>query len=154
MKAIRILAMLGLFAVLVTYSNCGPGPTPPAPVTDVQLEKLSKTWKINSVTLGGADKTTDYTAFQLAITGTKGNTSFGYTTTGRPALSPWKSGGTWEFGTDPLNDIIRDKGNADELAMTYTVTETTLTISLTFNGTGYSARTGVVKGAWVFSFKL
>ena len=69
-------------------------------------------------------------------------------------MSPWKSGGTWEFGTDPLNDIIRDKGNADELAMTYTVTETTLTISLTFNGTGYSARTGVVKGAWVFSFKL
>lgn len=152
MKAIRILAMLGLFAVLVTYANCDGSKPTPEPVTDVQLGKLSKTWKINTVTLDGVDKKADYTAFQLALSGTKGNTSFGYTTTGRPALSPWKSGGTWEFGTAPETQIIRDKGTADVLAMTYTVTEATLTVEFTFSGTGYPARTGVVKGAWKFTF--
>ena len=153
MKAIRILAMLGLFAVLVTYANCGGPNPPPEPVTDVQLGKLSKTWKINKVTLDGVDKKADYTPFQLVLSGTKGNTSFGYTTSGRPALSPWKSGGTWEFGTSPETQIIRDKGTADELAMTYAVTEATLSVEFTFTGTGYQ-RTGVVKGAWVFTFKL
>ena len=152
MKAIRILAMLGLFAVLVTYANCDGSKPNPEPVTDVQLGKLSKTWKISTVTLDGVDKKADYTAFQLALSGTKGNTSFGYTTTGRPALSPWKSGGTWEFGTAPETQIIRDKGTADELAMTYTVTEATLRVDFTFSGTGYSNRTGVVKGAWKFAF--
>jgi len=50
--------------------------------------------------------------------------------------------------------MIRDKGTTDELAMTYAVTETTLSITFTFNGAGYTARTGVVKGQWIFTFKL
>ena len=154
MKAIRILTMLGLIAVLVTYSNCDGNKPPPKPITDVQLEKLSKSWKIDKVILDGVDKKTDYSSFALTLSGTAGNTSFGYTTTGRPALSPWKSGGTWEFGTAPETQIIRDKGTTDQLDMTYAVTESTLHVSFTFNGAGYTARTGVVKGAWVFTFKL
>jgi hypothetical protein len=152
MKAIRILSMLGLFAVLVTYANCDGSKPTPEPITDVQLGKLSKTWKINSVTLDGVDKKADYTTFQLALTGTKGNTSFGYSASGRPARSPWKSTGSWEFGTAPETQIVRDKGSADELAMTYAVTESTLEITFTFTGDGYNARTGVVKGAWKFNF--
>lgn len=154
MKAFRILSLLGLVVILLTYSGCGDDSSPPVPVTDVQLEKLAKTWKVDAVTLDGVDKKADYASFQLLISGTKGNTSFGYTTSGRPSLSPWKSGGTWEFGTAPETQIIRDKGTADELPMTYAVTETTLSISFTFNGAGYTARTGVVKGQWIFTFKL
>lgn len=152
MKALRILSLLGLVVVLLTYSNCGGDKPAPEPITDVQLGKLLGTWKINTVTLDGVDKKADYTAFELAIDGVKGNTSFGYTTKGRPSLSPWKSGGTWEFGTAPETQVIRDKGTADELPMTYAVTETTLSISFTFNGAGYTSRTGVVKGQWVFTF--
>ncbi len=154
MKAFRILSLLGLVAVILTYSSCKTKKTDPEPVTDVQLGKLSKTWKINTVTLDNVDKIADYSAFQLVISGTKGNTSFGYSTSGRPALSPWKSSGSWEFGATPETQVIRDKGTADELAMTYAVTETTLSITFTFNGAGYAARTGVVKGQWVFTFKL
>jgi len=153
MKVLRILSLLGLVVLLLTYSNCKDKKSTPEPITDVQLGKLAKTWKINTVTLDGVDKLADYTAFQLVLSGTKGNTSFGYSTSGRPALSPWKSSGSWEFGASPETQMIRDKGTADELAMTYSVTETTLSISFSFNGSGYS-RTSVVKGQWVYTFKL
>lgn len=154
MKSFRILSLLTLVSVLVTFSNCGDDPPPAPPVTDVQFDKLAKTWKINSVTLDGVDKTSDYTGFQLVFSGTKGSPPFNYTTSSRPSLSPWKASGTWDFGTAPETQIIRDKGTADELPVTYAVTESTLTVSFTFNGTGYTARTGVVKGAWVYTFGL
>lgn len=153
-KSIRILTVLALAAVLVTFSNCGDDPPPAPPVEDVQFDKLAKTWKITTVTLDGVDKTSDYTGFQLVLSGTKGSPPFSYSTTGRPSLSPWKASGNWDFGTAPETSIIRDKGTADELPITYAVTESTLTISFTFNGTGYTARTGVVKGAWIYTFGL
>ena len=156
MKVFRILSLLGLVAILLTYSSCGGDDPASESVSDVQLGKLSKTWKINTVTLDGVDKKADYASFQLVMSGTKGNTSFGYSTSGRPALSPWKASGSWEFGTPVETQIIRDKGTADELAMDYKVTDgtaPTLEIKFTFNGAGYS-RTGVVKGLWVYTFKL
>lgn len=153
-KTVRILSLVALVLGLVTFSNCGDDPPPPPPVADVQFDKLAKTWKITSVTLDGVDKTTDYTNFQLILKGTKGSPPFQYETTARPSLSPWKASGAWEFGTAPETEMIRDKGTADELPLTYTVTESTLTISFTFNGTGYTARTGVVKGNWVYTFGL
>lgn len=154
MKAFRILTLLGLIAVLVTYSSCKDDNPTAEPITDVQLEKLSKTWKVDAVTLDGVDKKADYNAFQLIFSGTKGNTSFGYSTSGRPSLSPWKASGSWEFGASPETQIIRDKGTADELAMTYSVNDTQLSITFTYNGAGYPARTGVVKGQWIFTFRL
>lgn len=154
MKAFKILTLVGLFGILLTYSSCKKDDPEPEPITDVQLEKLAKPWKIDAVTLDGVDKISDYTNFTLTLTGTKGNTSFGYSTTNRPSLSPWKASGSWEFGSAVETQIIRDKGTPDELAMTYAVTETTLSITFTFNGDGYPARTGVVKGQWNFKFKL
>jgi hypothetical protein len=153
MKALRILSLLGLVFSLLTYSSCKDDKPAPEPITDVQLGKLAETWKINTVTLDGVDKKSEYTAFELEMSGTKGNTTFDYSTKGRPSLSPWKSSGKWEFGTAPETQIIRDKGiPADELPMTYAVTETTLSLSFTFSGAGYTSRTGVVKGQWVFTF--
>ncbi|MFM9838964.1 MAG: hypothetical protein ACKVOQ_11910 [Cyclobacteriaceae bacterium] len=154
MKALKSLLLIVSIGVLFTLSNCGsPSPTP-EPVADQQLAKLSKTWKITNVKLDGADKTTSYPGFQLIVTGTKGATSFGYTTSGRPLLSAWKSSGTWAFGTDPLTMLVRDPDSTtDKLDMTYTVSESTLTISFNYQGAGYT-RTDVVKGAWVFTFGL
>jgi len=155
MKAFRLLSLLGLVVVLLTYSGCGGKSDPEPSVTEVQLGKLSKTWKINTVTLDGIDRTADYSSFQLVLSGVATATSFDYTTSGRPALSPWKASGKWEFGTTPETQIIRDKGTgADELNMTYAVTESTLSITFGFSGSGYSARTSVVKGNWIFTFKL
>lgn len=157
MKALRILSLLLVTSVLLTYTGCKNDDPPAPPVTDVQFDKLikGKPWKITTATLDGVDKTSDYTGFTLTFSGTKGTPPFNYATSGRPTLSPWKASGTWDFGAAPETQIIRDIGiPADVLPVTYAVTEATLTISFTFNGAGYPARTGVVKGAWVFTFGL
>jgi hypothetical protein len=154
MKPFRILSFFALIVILVAYSGCGGTDTPSEPLTDTQLTKLAKTWKVASVSLDGVDKTSDYSSFQLVFSGTKGNTVFGYSTSSRPPLSPWKASGSWEYGAAVETQLIRDKGTADELPMTYAVTETTLQITFTFNGSGYTSRTGVVKGQWVFNMRL
>lgn len=149
----KVLFIAIVSGMLISLSGCKkPEPTPPTP-QEVQLGLLSKTWKIKTVTLDGTAKTTDYTGFTLVITGTPGSSSFSYTTTGRPSTSPWPASGTWTFGTDPLSDIIRDPGStADKLDMKYSVTDTQLQLSFDFSGTGYTARTAVVKGDWVYTF--
>jgi hypothetical protein len=155
MKALKFFLLIASVGVLFTFSNCGGGGSTSEPITDQQLGKLVKTWKLTSVTLAGNAVTTpSYTGFQLAITGTKGQTSFNYTTSfpsTRP-LSAWKSSGTWKFGTEPTTMITRDAGTADELAMTYVVSGTTLQINFNYTGGGYSTRTDQVEGAWVFNF--
>jgi hypothetical protein len=154
MKVLRILSLISITAVLLTYAGCkGPDPDP-EPIADVQFDKLKKTWKINTVSLDGTDKTADYPNFQVTLSGTKGTPPFDYSTSGRPSLSPWPASGKWDFGTAVETQIIRDKGTADELSIEYVVTESTLTISFNFTGAGYNARTGVVSGDWVFNFTL
>jgi hypothetical protein len=143
-----------VIVVLLGYSSCGPGGGDPVPPEDEQLALLSSTWKVGTsgnVTLDGVSKKTDYSGFQLVISGTPGATSFGYTTSGRPALSAWPSSGTWAFGSNVTTDIVRDKGNtAKELPVTYVVTENTLELTFTYNGAG-EARTNKVTGTWVFT---
>jgi hypothetical protein len=155
MKLLRILLLVAVSGVLLTYVGCKGGEGTPEPIADVQFDKLKKAWKINTVSLDGVDKTADYTAFQLTLSGTKGTYPFDYATSGRPNLSPWKASGKVDFGASPETQLIRDKATpGEELAMTYTVTETTLTIEFTFNRDGYPARTSQVRGAWIFVFKL
>lgn len=155
MRILRVLSLLVVVAVLSTYMGCKSKDPDPEPIADVQFTKLAKTWKVSTVSFDGTDRTTDYTGFQLVISGTKGTPPFSYTTTGRPSLSPWKASGSWEFGSAVETQIIRDKGSvADELAINYTVTESTLTLTFDFNGDGYTARTGEVQGPWIFTFTL
>ena len=164
MKALKAISLIAVIGVLFTLSNCGGGGTTPEPVADVQLAKLSKTWKLTAVTREGQDQSSLYattgTPFQLIITGTKGAASFGYTTKGNPpSASVWKGSGSWVFGTQPETMITRDPtgGNppgTDKLEMSYTVTATTLEITFSFSGTGYPSqgRSEAVTGAWKFTF--
>lgn len=138
--------------VLLGYSGCGPDPNPEPPIEEVQLGKLKATWKASDVKLDGVNKTTDYANFQLTIAGTPGESSFGYTSSGRPALSPWPSSGSWTFGTSPETQVVRDPASAnDKLDITYSVSDTQLQLTFNFARDGY-ARTSNVKGQWVFTF--
>ena len=111
---------------------------------DAQLVKLSKTWKITTATLNNTPQT--YTGFQLVITSTTGQTTFGYNTTGRPALSPWLSSGTFTYGgTDFMTILVREDG----LPITYSVSDTQLQMTFNYIGSGIP---GVVQ--WVFTFGL
>lgn len=152
MKPLKFILSILSIGILITLSNCGPTPAPAVPIPDQQLDKLVKPWKIKSATLDGVDKTSTYTGFQLTITGTKGATSFGYSTTSRPSVSPWKASGSWIFGTDPVTMMTRDADNAaDKLDMTYSVSDTQLQINFTYTGKGYT-RTEAVAGNWVYTF--
>lgn len=162
MKALKLLVLIAAVGTLFTFSNCGGGGSTPEPVTDQQLTKLTKTWKLTAVTLGGVDKSAFYSTsgnnqFKLTITGTKGASTFAYTTTGNPPSgSVWKGSSDWKFGTDPLTMIKRDLALTPPLEVTYTVTSTTLEIRFTFSGPGYTnqGRTEETAGNWVFTFGL
>jgi hypothetical protein len=123
------------------------------PIPDQQLDLLSKTWKVTAVTLDGTDKMPDYPSFQITFSGTKGQTTFNYSTTGRTPspLYPWAKTGTLTFdGTTPATKLTRD----DNAIVTYGVTATQLTASFQFSGNGYAARVGNVQGLWSFTFGL
>ena len=151
----RIFSLIAVFAGLLLYSSCNKNETPQPSTEEVQMGKLAKTWKIDIVTLDGVTKTTDYANFQLTLSGTATSPPYAYTTTGRPALSPWLSSGTWVFGDNAETQIIRDKGTADELATTYSVSDTKLQITFTFSGSGYpGGRVANVQGNWIYTFKL
>ncbi len=154
MKSIaKIFVLLALSGVLLTYSSCDNSKPPTPTDQEVQLEKLTGTWKAISVKKDNVDQT-GYSNFALTIEGVIGASSFGYSTSGRPPLSPWPSSGKWIFDVDPNTGIIRDDKTVDALNMTYTVSETKLQLTFNFQGTGYAGRVDNVKGQWVMEFSL
>jgi hypothetical protein len=165
MKAYSPVYLFGSIICLFALVNCGGGGSTPEPVADQQFTKLQKAWIFSSATLDGSPSSIDFTTgipvtdpgpMKVTISGTKGTAStYAYAVVGRPAISPWPKSGKWEFGTNPSSQIIRDKGTVDELAMTYTVDASKLTVSFTFNNPngGYqNPRMNVVGGNWVFVF--
>lgn len=146
---LKILASLFLLTVL--FSSCKKDDPDPISIQDQQLAKLTAAWKATSATLDGTPQA-GYENFVLTISGTAGADSFSYTAAGRPSNSPWPSSGTWVFGTNPESQIVRDTG-ADQLDMTYSVTDTQLQLTFNFSGVGYpSSRVSNVKGTWIFTF--
>lgn len=148
MKAFRILTTGVSLGVILIFTGCGGKGTPAESTQDKQLRLLSQTWKASTVTLDTKDQSATWTNFQLTITGTKGNTTFDYSCSGRPTLGPWPANGTWKFGTDPVTQVVRTE---DNLTITYTVTETTLQMNFNYTGNGYS-RVSNVSGNWIFNF--
>ena len=149
MKAYKIVMILGLAGL--TLSSCSEDETPSQ--KEKQLKKLSDTWVVTSVTMDGGDVTSDYSSFELTLSGSAGSSVFAYGVIGRPEVSPWPSGGTWTFGSAIFSQLIRDPDTDDELDIAYAVTNTTLEIDFHFSGEGY--QTGKVKSAeghWEYTF--
>lgn len=146
MKSLKFLVAAAFVGVLLLYSGCKPKKDPGLSIEDAQLVKLSKTWKCTSAKLDNSDQT-GYTNFQLTVTSTAGQKTFGYTTSGRPSLSPWPASGTFTFGTDVSTQVTRDDG----LPITYAVTDTQLQVTFNYAGSGFG-RVSQVKGNWVFTF--
>lgn len=152
--------MLALLGASASFWKCGPDPAPPVDPQDEQLKKLSQTWHATAVTFDSSP-VTGYESFTLTISGTAGQDTFDYTTSGRPAgtPTPWPASGQWTFGTDFATLVIRSDYN---LPVTYSVSATQL--QLTFNygdcdGAGtpcvpYTGRTSNVAGQWSFTFGL
>ena len=163
MKALRTLLSVSVLGIMIAFSGCGGGKGNTEPVADQQLGKLTKVWKVKptggvlyGTGLNQVDSTNNWKSrpFLLTITGTKGQTTFNYSCTGRPRRSVWPSAGTWSFVTsDPTHSITRDPGGVDELPISYTVdaSGTSLQLIITnFTGTGYT-RVSNVSGDWTFN---
>ena len=105
-----------------------------------QLESLSASvWTMSSITLDGADVTTNFSGLVLTI-----NSDKTYSTNG--SYDPvWPSSGSFTFGSD-IKTFTRDDG----VSMTISVSETSLTITLTYADSG--GRIDALPGDYVFSF--
>jgi len=150
MKSARILTTVVSLGVILIFSGCGGKGTPAESTQDKQLGLLTHTWKVATVKQETTDVTTAWANFQLTISGTKGATTFNYSSANRPStFGPWASSGTLTFGTDPVTQMIRE----DNLNITYTVTATTLQLNFNYTGSGYQGpRFSNVTGNWQFNF--
>ena len=144
------------------YAGCGGSSSSGKAAEQTQLESLSKTWKLESVTLDENPRS-DFSGVTLTISGTyAAGGTYAYHMKGTfPNPSPWPNTGTWKFGgktgTALTTQITRDTGD-NLIAMTYTLNGTNLEIKFTLPTSaagwtgGVFSRSGEVKGDWVFEF--
>lgn len=155
----KLINVTFVFAATFLLISCKSEPDPT--IQEVTLKKLVRTWTLNSIELDGVNKKTssEYNSFKLTIGGTYSasapDAEYSYSVSGRPQLSPWPSSGKWKFGTGtPQSQIIRDAGTDNEVAITYSLQENPLQLTVSFNyqGNGIASRTSVVKGNWELVF--
>ncbi|MBX2913639.1 MAG: hypothetical protein KF856_00070 [Cyclobacteriaceae bacterium] len=140
------ISLVGFCLFMACSSNEQPQPG----IEEQQLQKLTKVWVANTVTLNGVVQT-GYENFRLSLNNST-SSPFPYQTNNRPSTSPWPASGTWTFGNDPLTQLIREPASAQQLSMNYTVSATELQLSFTFSGTGFTGKSKSVDGQWVFKF--
>jgi len=153
----RILSVVVVASAGFYCLRCGEKNTEPDPVEKVQLAKLSDTWTIASVTLDNNSRISDFANFELTLAGTFNESSpngpYQYMVSGsRPSNNPWPpAGGTWSFGADASEDLVRH--DDPDLSMNYTITNTELTLTFNYSGSGFiGGRTSQVSGNWEFTF--
>ena len=163
--ALRVLSLLILVAVSAFYTGCGGDDEKKDTEEKKQLDKLLGTWTLQSAT-DGADRTSEFFTtdtppqpLKLTLSGNYvENGTYNYSFTGRrPEPSPWPASGTWKFGTNKLEDMIRDPATPSEISMTYSVTDTNLEINFTVpdgspGWAGGNSRVKSVTGNWTFVF--
>lgn len=129
---------LMMLIALAVMSGCGSHKDTPEP--DVQAVLASGTWKMETVTIDGVNKNSDF--INLAISFTKtGFTSIG----GAPV---WPAAGTWIFTDAEKKSITRNDGTVIGLS---SVSDDELILALHWNeDTLGGGRTGSLQGDYVF----
>ncbi|HEY0744976.1 MAG TPA: hypothetical protein VGD40_26105 [Chryseosolibacter sp.] len=151
--ATRLLTLLAFVGFGLFFASCGKDPSDDRTAEEKQLDQLKSNWALVSAN-DGSDRTTDFQNVVLSITGTfsQGGT-YQYNLAGTlPSPSPWPQQGTWQFGTDPLTQIVRDPDSAIEIDATYTVSATELEIRFLIPDNWVGGRTQSVSGNWTFKF--
>jgi hypothetical protein len=160
-KNLGILLSMILVSGLVFISSCGGGggqdPEPEPTAGDLVLINLvSGTWKVNTVTIDGVDKTSMFTNMTLAFTSNA-------TVNGKPVAfngnySPSNGGVVWPSSnnswtiTDQAAGKTMMRGDGLEVQLTE-VTASSMKMNLAWNKTTFgTGRTGSLKGQHVFTF--
>lgn len=138
-----LILTVSTFALLFTQScggNVAPAPTPVETMTKLLVGTNSKTWKIQTVNVNGVDQTNTFTGMTIQFS--KAN----YTTTNGGVV--WPSG-SWSFTDDTATSFLRSDG----ITVSIVATETSLTLSMTWNKTTYGGgRVNSLAGPYVFKF--
>jgi len=147
--AARILSIMALGALSLFYVSCDKGENNVKTDKDLQIEKLNGTWKVTDATLDNADPAIDQTTISIQLSGQVGDSEMSYVVTGRASgqPSPWPASGTVAFGSNVKTDLTRD----DDVNMTYSVTDNSLTLQFVFNKTPYTGRVSSVSGNWSYT---
>ena len=150
------VGLLMAIAGLLVTSGCKDDDPKPINETQLQFEKLSRTWEVTSAKLDGVDYSDYYGDFSLTVSGTS-YASMVYVTSNRPPYSCWSAGGTLAFGPNMKTSILRDHGTINEVAIGYTLTSSSLELHFTYEGDLLeNARTNganSVTGDWIFVFE-
>jgi hypothetical protein len=154
MKVINALNRIITAAICVsmlTYMSCGgdgdPGPggngNEETRKEEVTALLVGKTWKIQSVTVDGTDRSSLFTGLQVSFTASA------MTITNPGPV--WTGVSTWTFTNDDATAFRRN----DNIEVLVEPTATTLKLTLTWNKTTLgSGRAGSVAGRHVFTFGL
>ena len=100
----RILSLLILVSATLFIAACDGGDGNEPSEKEKQIDLLVGTWKATAVTLDGdphpefTEDIGNSTPFTITIAKSSSETMT-YTTSQRPSLSPWNSGGILTFGT-------------------------------------------------------
>ena len=147
----RSLSLFLLVSAGLFYAGCSGGDDPKS-VEETQLDKLKATWTLQSAD-DGTDRTSEYPNMTVTFSGTfttGGLYNYASDADSWPSVSPWNDIDTWKFEPgNETNTIIRQ---SDIQEMTYSLTNSdkTLTISFNYQGPGFS--NGKVTGSWEFVF--
>lgn len=164
--------MMALVIGFGLFSSCKPDDNPEPSIEEANLNLLVDEWTLDvnapspafGAKLGTTDKDSEYPNFNLKIEGTFSAGSpagpYTYTVTSMagtdyPTSSPWPTdkNGTWIFDDSaPETTIIRDDGTAQEIIMSYTVTENSLQLIFEYTRDGSNGRASSVAGTWVMNF--
>jgi hypothetical protein len=149
MRSLKNLLFILISTLLISCGEEGGGggggvtPTPEDPL-DAQAAILNGTWKVkdaNSVTKDGTIVDV-FTTMTLNISGgTKTGGNYSTSHSEDSGTEVWPNSGSWTFQNADRNKVLRNDG----VAVSISVTETTLRTSFTVSG-------GIKDGNWVFNF--
>lgn len=147
-RSFATAAVLPLTMLLV-ISSCNDEKTAPPDPRTALFDDMKGEWIVSSATLDGQELT-GYEDFILLLSETAAPFTYKYQCSNRPSLSPWKDEGSWQFGTNIGQDLVRDKHTQDELRVEYNLTGNQLTLKFQFTGDGYNNRLSSANGSWIF----
>lgn len=149
------IAAISLYTVMLAMmcicAACSDDDKEGASIIDKQIGKLAGTWKAVSVSM---DQTypEGYEEFELTIVKMDGSKGLNYLIANNAFSSPWISVTTGRFtfdSTEPDKYLIREDG----VKITYTVSETSLTMSFMYDEESSGGRISGVTGMWDFTFE-
>ena len=145
---IKNLYFLALIAAVITFSHCGGGDEPgpdQKTAAEEQLERISASYNLVSVSQDGTDVTGDYTGFTLTMSGSltanEENVNGTYSSTNGGQVFP--ASGSWAFAPANVNSqIVLD----NDLTVNYSFSGNNLVLVYTFTAPG--GRVQVLNGQY------